>query len=97
MNTISPRHLGALAGAGSAFLLLAALAFQAAGYAPCELCILQRWPHVAAALLGLTRLPKATCDSDDEDAVRPFSNAQQRRCGCCSPRPVRRLNCQDHR
>ena len=53
MNTISPRHLGALAGAGSAFLLLAALAFQAAGYAPCELCILQRWPHVLAAALGL--------------------------------------------
>ena len=23
------------------------------GYAPCELCILQRWPHLAAALIGL--------------------------------------------
>ena len=53
MDRFSPRHLGALAGAGSAFLLAAALAFQAAGYAPCELCILQRWPHVLAATLGL--------------------------------------------
>lgn len=46
------RQLGALAGAASAGLLLAALAFQAAGYAPCELCILQRWPHLAAAGIG---------------------------------------------
>lgn len=52
------KQLGLIAGAGSALLLIAALGFQAAGYAPCELCILQRWPHVAAvaiaALLWLT-------------------------------------------
>ncbi|WP_405405542.1 disulfide bond formation protein B [Paracoccus sp. Ld10] len=42
-------RLSLIAGAGSALLLIAALGFQAAGYAPCELCILQRWPHVAAA------------------------------------------------
>lgn len=42
------RQLSLLAGAGSAALLIAALGFQAAGYAPCELCIMQRWPHVAA-------------------------------------------------
>lgn len=53
MRHLSARDLGILAGAGSALLLAAALAFQAAGYVPCELCILQRWPHVAAALLGL--------------------------------------------
>ncbi len=46
------KHLGMLAGAGSAMLLAAALAFQAMGYAPCELCILQRWPHLAAAIIG---------------------------------------------
>lgn len=46
------RTLAILAGAGSAFLLAAAFAFQAAGYEPCELCILQRWPHLAAALIG---------------------------------------------
>ncbi len=47
------RNLALLAAAGSAALLAAALGFQAAGYAPCELCILQRWPHLAAALIGL--------------------------------------------
>lgn len=46
------RHLSLLAGTGSAILLIAALGFQAAGYAPCELCILQRWPHVAAILIA---------------------------------------------
>lgn len=49
---MSGTQLSILAGAGSAFLLIAALAFQAAGYAPCELCVLQRWPHVAAVALG---------------------------------------------
>lgn len=47
------RHLSLLAGAGSAGLLVAALGFQAAGYAPCELCILQRWPHVAAIAVAV--------------------------------------------
>lgn len=47
------RQLSLLAGAGSAALLIAALGFQAAGYAPCELCILQRWPHVAAAAVAV--------------------------------------------
>ena len=45
-------RIAMLAGAGSALLLAAALGFQAAGYAPCELCVLQRWPHLAAAILG---------------------------------------------
>lgn len=49
----SSRELGALAGAGSAFLLVAAFGFQFAGYVPCELCITQRWPHLAAAILGV--------------------------------------------
>lgn len=46
------RNLSLLAGGGSAALLIAALGFQAAGYAPCELCILQRWPHVAAIVVA---------------------------------------------
>ncbi|MGN7869609.1 disulfide bond formation protein B [Paracoccus haematequi] len=46
------QRLSLLAGAGSAALLIAALGFQAAGYAPCELCILQRWPHVAAVVIA---------------------------------------------
>ncbi len=41
-----------LAAGGSAALLATGLIFQAIGYAPCDLCILQRWPHVAAVLIG---------------------------------------------
>jgi len=42
-----------IASAGSAGLLIAALAFQYIGnLAPCEMCIWQRWPHLAAMLAG---------------------------------------------
>lgn len=46
-----------LAGAGSAALLLGALGFQyIGGYRPCELCLLQRWPHGIAIALALIAL-----------------------------------------
>ena len=46
-----------LAMAGSAALLLGALGFQhLGGLAPCKLCIWQRWPHVAAIIVGLVAL-----------------------------------------
>lgn len=46
--------LASLAGLGSAALLGGALFFQyVIGLAPCELCLWQRWPHVAAFLIGL--------------------------------------------
>jgi len=49
----NPRALAALAAAGSAATLLAALGFQfIGGLAPCEMCVWQRWPHVAAIILG---------------------------------------------
>jgi len=55
VTALQRRVLGA--GAGSAVLLLAALAFQhLGGLAPCHLCILQRWPHLAAVLIGLAIL-----------------------------------------
>lgn len=42
-----------LAAGGSAALLLGAFAFQfIGGLAPCHLCLLQRWPHGAAVLIG---------------------------------------------
>lgn len=47
----------ALATLGSLALLLGALAFQhIGGLAPCKMCLWQRWPHVAAALIGLFAL-----------------------------------------
>ena len=46
-----------LAAGGSAALLLGALAFQyLGGLAPCKLCYVQRYPHVAAVAIGLAAL-----------------------------------------
>ncbi len=46
-----------LAAGGSAALLAGAFAFQyIGGLAPCHLCLLQRWPHAAAALIGILAL-----------------------------------------
>ncbi len=51
MDLLRRRALGAAA--GSAALLLGALAFQyIGGIAPCHLCLLQRWPHAIAIALG---------------------------------------------
>lgn len=51
---MSRKFLILLASAGSAALLLGAFAFQyLGGLAPCALCLWQRWPHVAAVVLGL--------------------------------------------
>ncbi|MDF2142418.1 disulfide bond formation protein B [Paenirhodobacter sp. CAU 1674] len=63
LTFLSPRQMIALAAAGSAAVLIGALIFQSLGYPPCDLCILQRWPHLVAAVLGgmivLFRLPLA--------------------------------------
>lgn len=51
------RFLTALAAAGSAALLVGALGFQyIGGLQPCELCLLQRWPHGAAVAIGALAL-----------------------------------------
>ena len=43
-----------LAGLGSLALIAGALGFQyLGGLAPCEMCHWQRWPHIAAAILGI--------------------------------------------
>lgn len=47
------RNLILLAAGGSAALLLGAFFFQMLGYAPCKLCLWQRWPHGAAIVIGL--------------------------------------------
>lgn len=53
------KQLVTVATAGSFLLLAAAFAFQAIGYAPCALCLWQRWPHAAAILLGALALTLA--------------------------------------
>jgi len=46
-----------LAAGGSALLLLGALGFQyLGGLPPCDLCIWQRWPHLAAVVIGAVAL-----------------------------------------
>ena len=46
------RSLVTVAALGSFALLLGAFVFQSLGYAPCKLCIWQRWPHGAAIAFG---------------------------------------------
>lgn len=46
------KNLMLLAAAGSLALLAGAFVFQLLGYAPCKLCIWQRWPHGAAIAAG---------------------------------------------
>ncbi|KIT15900.1 disulfide bond formation protein B [Jannaschia aquimarina] len=46
------RRLIALALLGHVGLLGGAFVFEAFGFAPCAMCIWQRWPHAAAILLG---------------------------------------------
>ena len=45
-----------LAAGGSVALLAGAYFFQALGYAPCRMCLWQRWPHAAAILIGALAL-----------------------------------------
>ncbi|MCF6231729.1 MAG: disulfide bond formation protein B [Rhodobacteraceae bacterium] len=46
-----------LAAGGSVALLLGAFGFQYIGeMPPCKLCIWQRWPHVAAAVIGVVAI-----------------------------------------
>ncbi len=55
--TLTRRTLILLAAGGSAALMLGALAFQhLGGMAPCNLCIWQRYPHVAAIAIGAVAL-----------------------------------------
>jgi len=49
---VTRRTLILIAAAGSFALLAGAFIFQAMGYAPCQMCLWQRWPHAAAILLG---------------------------------------------
>ncbi|MEO0991417.1 MAG: disulfide bond formation protein B [Pseudomonadota bacterium] len=51
------RNSWVLMAAGGSFLLLAgAFLFQSFGYAPCKLCLWQRWPHAAAIAAGVAVL-----------------------------------------
>jgi disulfide bond formation protein DsbB len=51
---IRDEQIARITGAGALALLLGALGFQyLAHLAPCEMCHWQRWPYIAAAVIGL--------------------------------------------
>jgi disulfide bond formation protein DsbB len=51
---IRDEQIARMMGAGALALLLGALGFQyLAHLAPCEMCHWQRWPYIAAAVIGL--------------------------------------------
>ena len=55
---ISPVMPARLAGLGALALIVGALGFQYLGHVvPCEMCHWQRWPHIAAAFLGIVAVP----------------------------------------
>lgn len=53
---MTSRRLVTLAALGSAGLLAGAFVFQMLGYAPCQMCIWQRYPHVIAISVGVLAL-----------------------------------------
>tara|TARA_B100000780_G_scaffold160474_1_gene112150 strand:+ start:252 stop:722 length:471 start_codon:yes stop_codon:yes gene_type:complete len=53
MLAFSPRNIALFAAAGSTCMLAGAYLFQALGYAPCQMCFWQRYPHAIASLIGL--------------------------------------------
>ncbi|HUO88583.1 MAG TPA: disulfide bond formation protein B [Rhizomicrobium sp.] len=51
---MSATRIASIEGAVSLALILGALFFQyILNYPPCEMCHWQRWPHIAAAIIGL--------------------------------------------
>lgn len=49
---MQPNQLMIIAALGSAALLIGAFVFQTLGYAPCQMCLWQRWPHAVAIGAG---------------------------------------------
>jgi disulfide bond formation protein DsbB len=55
---IRDEQIAAMVGAGALALIAGALSFQyLAHLPPCEMCHWQRWPHIAAAIIGLALVP----------------------------------------
>lgn len=50
---MTQQQLTSLAAFGSFSLLAGAYIFQAFGYPPCQMCFWQRWPHMAAVVIGV--------------------------------------------
>lgn len=53
MNILTRSQLITAAAFGSFALLAGAFVFQSLGYAPCKMCLWQRWPHAIAIVIGV--------------------------------------------
>jgi disulfide bond formation protein DsbB len=64
-------------GFGGLALILGALGFQYIGHiAPCEMCHWQRWPHIAAAIIGILGvglLPSRASGATQRDKARALA------------------------
>lgn len=56
MSSLSQRKMALCAATGSTLLLAGAYVFQVLGYAPCQMCFWQRYPHAIATLIGLVHI-----------------------------------------
>lgn len=52
IDRLSTKTLIISAAVASAGILAGAFVFQSLGYAPCKMCLWQRWPHAIAVVLG---------------------------------------------
>ncbi|WP_424939936.1 disulfide bond formation protein B [Aliiroseovarius sp. S253] len=52
LDRLSTKSLIITAAVASAGILAGAFIFQSLGYAPCKMCLWQRWPHAIAVVLG---------------------------------------------
>lgn len=52
-SPFAPQQPALAATMGSLAILCGAFAFQSLGYAPCEMCLWQRWPHAIAIAIGV--------------------------------------------
>lgn len=65
---------GMLAGAVALALLFGALGFQyLGGLPPCEMCHWQRWPHIAAGLVGFIGIALIAAGRLPRSAARPMA------------------------
>lgn len=71
---MSAERIALLAGSVSLALMLGALGFQYfAEMPPCEMCHWQRWPHIAAALIGIVGGSLAAAHRIEPRYARPIA------------------------
>jgi disulfide bond formation protein DsbB len=74
MNTMKPDRTALLLGLLALALILGALGFQyIGGYPPCEMCMWQRYPHIAAAVIGILGVAAMRAGLLDSKLAKPIA------------------------